>query len=354
MKNIIQSIALAMVIVTNVLPINPQVSYDAQSTPIPSVVHALSEGKKVKMDEKIALFIQDCARDSVYNEGIPQHMPNQDTLRIMTYNIHCWMDPYFKGFRNHPDKQPVHTEILTVIKKINPDVLVLQEATLDGSKFNPQRKDYKEVLETALTEIGYKYLVWQPLKPTKGPYIFGNLIASKLPLTSNMHIYTIDEKNEEQRGYINVNVAGISLYGTHLDVWDETERSRMSEMRELLDSMDKDVNPNVLLLGDLNAVRQQDHNYDVNGITAWDLLVADDRARLKFDTPTGTLAMLTNGYTDCFTLSNRPAPKYTVWSGKVVDFIMLKKSWQLPIAGCYPYYDGTSDHIPLIIDVKIS
>ena len=328
-----------------------QVQLSSKTTPIPSVVHALAQNTAMKAADKITMFIQDCKRDSVNNKNIPQHTQHDGLLRLMTYNVHFWMDPYIRG--GNPEIKPLHHEILNMILKLNPDVVVLQEVTLDGNEFTPKLPDFKEQLIEACAKMGYKYTVWQPLIPTKGDSMFGNMIISKFPLQDTKHIYTIDEKNEEKRGYINVKVAGISLYGTHLDVWDETEKSRMSEMGELVDAMNKDTNANVVLLGDLNAARKQDHLYEVNGKTAWKLLVADDRARLSFDTPTGTLDMLaSNGYTDCFTWSKIATPKYTVWSGKVVDFIMLKKSWNLPIAGCYPYYDGTSDHIPLIIDIK--
>ena len=64
-------------------------------------------------------------------------------------------------------------------------------------------------------------------------------------------------------------------------------------------------------------------------------------------------ALENNEFQDCFTKSKQQCPKFTVWSGTAVDFMYLDKKWDLPIAGCHTYYSSASDHLPVIMDVKV-
>ena len=90
----------------------------------------------------------------------------------------------------------------------------------------------------------------------------------------------------------------------------------------------------------------------VQGKLVWNLLQYEDNAR-KSPTITKSLDLLEKaGFVDCFTKASFKKPKFTVWSGTTVDFLMLK-NWHLPISWCGVMYTTASDHLPVIMDIKI-
>lgn len=310
-------------------------------------------------------FIRDCARDSHLNDIIPQRYTNDNKARIVTYNVHKWEDPY--GVRNYD-------AILATINNIDADVLILQEVILSDS-FN---------LTADLKKMGYNPPVFMPMSDND----FGNIIASKYPFSQppTTKIYNIDQNAGEQRNYINTVITlpdgnAISVYGTHLDVWDETGTKRVQEVQELIAAAQpdpRDPHQNIILAADWNAVREQDYRYTIAPqLTAWEIQTANFKARHPHlnTIPTDALTHIeTSGFIDSFAqaltstknrgklLTDLPLarliasthPTYTVWTGTVVDFIFCGPRWKLPIAGSYVYYTSASDHVPVIMDIELA
>ncbi|HEV2601992.1 MAG TPA: ankyrin repeat domain-containing protein [Candidatus Babeliales bacterium] len=295
---------------------------------------------------KESLFMEDCARNAVRNMRIPKKHSN--VIRIATYNVHFWTNLLKRGSYN---------QILETIKAINADVLLLQEVRL----FDEQK------IHRDFSSMDYKYPAFMPMQ-LLGNDPFGNMIFSKYPFVGEpfKKVYASNKNVGGVRNFINAIIQlpdgdMLSVYDTHLDVHDATGVTRMQQVRELVEHAQRDSNnPNVLLAGDWNAVREKDYQYEVAGKSVWQMQTEQflKRAGAKLGLkkiPTDALEYVEgNGFNDCFTLANATAPWYTVWAGTVVDFIFCAKTWNLPIVGSYVYFSAASDHLPVIMDVRMA
>lgn len=295
-------------------------------------------------------FMQDCARDTEQNSFIPQK--NDAVARVMTYNVHFWTDPFTKRSYN---------DIIAVIKSVNADVVVLQEVRLFSHEQEARiRADF--------AAMGYNEQIFMPMNafsqtPGDG---FGNMILSKYPFAQRpvKKIYEVNCGKREKRNFIHAVVSlpdgnTVSVYGTHLDVWDESGHTRLCQAKELVEIAANDKQKNILLLADWNAVRACDYQYKIAGQLVWSLQRANFMQRVGnkiglAHIPTDALEHVeAHGFKDCFTVAGLLGPKYTCWTGTVVDFIYCSKNWCLPIAGCYAYHDASSDHVPIVMDIAL-
>lgn len=349
MKRYIKSLyrsftALVIMAGFNALAITP----DTQ-IPISSIWKHIATGTALTAQEKREIFVQDCKAAGDLNKTIPEHTKNTGTLRIATYNVHDWLDATFK---------PNYDGIMQVINNMQADVLVLQEARLFDAK-----KVFADLLA-----LGYVHTTFCPIKDgSKGQT--GNLIASKYPFTKkpHKHFYTVDAQRKAQPGkkkpetmnFIHVELAlggdkTISVYGTYCMYGIRPEERRIQELKELIEAVNNDPNPNKIILADFNAVRARDYAYSVGGKSVWEMLQENDKKRTGMATPTDATQLLERiGWKDSFAKANIQGPKYTVWPGKVVDYMWMTKEWQLPVVGSYAYYDAASDHLPIITDIQI-
>ncbi|MCX5922328.1 MAG: endonuclease/exonuclease/phosphatase family protein [Candidatus Dependentiae bacterium] len=331
--------------------LNSDVAYASdgtQDTPPASMWEAITKGYCMPRHMMIESFVEDCEKLAHKNNDIPKHVKNDTTVRIATYNVHSWYDAYNK--RNFGN-------IMQVIEDINADILVLQEVSVfDWSR-----------IEKSFKRLGY-ICTWSGFAKAAdhGGHPFGNMIVSKYPLTKKPVIKTFDADKKcqgEQRCYVNVTAKlpqnkQVTLYGTHFDVYDETENRRELEVKELVDTIVQQPGA-CMIAADCNAVRSRDYQWTIPHNTfgnakVWDLLNASNQQRTGMETQTKALATLENNeFQDCFTKNKQQCPKFTVWSGTAVDFMYLDKKWDLPIAGCHTYYSSASDHLPVIMDVKV-
>lgn len=312
---------------------------EKEQRPISSIWQTLSKGKGMSMLEKRDAYTNDCKTfGKQFNKQLKKHNPDT-TIRFMTYNVHFW-----KGKNKENTVEP----ILTLIKKINPDILCLQEVIWHDKNKKDLTQKFKEL---GYTDGGEKTFV-------AGKGALGNIIFSKYPLSD---LYAKKYKNPVRREYrsftggtVLFNNQPIRFYCTHLDVWDETEKTRLEEITELTDHIknnDADIK-NIIFMGDFNAVREEDYEYVVNDKNVWDLVVADDQER-TITTSTKALDLVKKlGYKDTFTLINKK-PIFTVWSGKIVDFIFVKPDGNLTLKDSHVYYSNVSDHLPVIADFSI-
>jgi bifunctional non-homologous end joining protein LigD len=116
-----------------------------QETPTSSVWSSLARNQVLSPREKNDLFMQDCERLLPLNDAVPPHDKDISELRIATYNVHMWYDP--KMMQNYKG-------IMDVIREINADVLVLQEAIVSD------RKVYED-----LKKMGYVDFIKGPRIP---------------------------------------------------------------------------------------------------------------------------------------------------------------------------------------------
>lgn len=307
-----------------------------------------AKGQQLRTPEELEIrYIKDTNNFAKHNSRIPKNISNM--LRIMTYNVHYWAKV---GERNMTANN-AYQDIISVIIKTKPDVLLLQEVLFKD------KQDKKNKLKD-FNNLGYKWHVFGETAP-KLNVMFGNMILSKYKLDSNKAVlYSVPDKNkQEQRGYVHAKIYTkgnrISIYNTHLDVFDKTGVTRVKEITELLNAIKLDNTENLLIAADFNNVRQKDYNYKINNNLVWDLYVNREIIRkphIKINTITKAIDLVEQEFTDSFTKTNTLSPTFTSWTGNVIDFIFLKNTWDIPIIGTYEYYDSSSDHIPIIMDIK--
>lgn len=298
----------------------------------------LASGKELNRREKIQQFINDTAAFKNENAKIPAHVLNPKTIRIMTHNVHYWTDPF--------EKQNFDT-IFATIQAINPDILLLQEVSL-----KPMIQKFRD--------HGYTYGGNSTFCKAADLYgaPFGNMILSKYPFTDIAERVYTDSFGAENRCYTQAviklpNNKSISVYVTHFDVFDNSGKTRLNQAKELITDVNKDKHENILIAADFNSVRKNDYQYSINNKLVWNLLRADNEKR-QDPTPTDLLELIeSHNFIDSFSLLHVPGPKFTTWSGVVIDFIYLSYAWSIPVIGSYVYYDSASDHLPVIIDLKV-
>lgn len=330
------------------------------------------------------------------NAKIPQKTSN--TVRVATYNVHFWRNPYNSDWNNAQDLPGyVNYEvdkIIEVIKMVNADILILQEV---GGGAQNKWGSIKKMLEG---EYGYKYVACASTSPN-GVYKEGNLyncIYSKFPFVGK----TVEKQyatnpvltsvNAEQRSFVGAriqlpNKKEISVYSTHLEVRPIKAKSadgkgrnltpdaaRKEQMQELLEYIKaNDTNPNVIIGADFNTFRKQDlEAYNIGGITLWSILEKEWPTILKEtakDVPQGMSQFVdkspgnatsaldyiaSEGYIDSFTRGKFTPPQFSTWTGTLIDFLFLSPTWNLGLKGGYVFYNWASDHIPVIVDIDPS
>jgi endonuclease/exonuclease/phosphatase family metal-dependent hydrolase len=318
-----------------------------QETPISTIWEEIARNINLTRKQKIDLFIRDSKRLASENAKIPVHEINNNTVRIATYNIHFWSNPW---------TDPNYSEIMQTIKEINADILMLQEVSWGPTTYN--KKTGIKILEQQFKDLGYKYGGLSSFCHGASYFgaPFGNIIFSKYPFIADPVNKSFRKNRNRCFTTATIKLPNnkiVSVYSTHLEVFDTDESIRLEQITELIQFIEQTGQKNVLIGGDFNSIRKLDYEYYTHGKYVWDLLLAENR-RLNFQTQQKALNALSKaGFTDSFTHANLPRPKFTVWSGLVVDFIFLSKHWDIPIDGCYIFYTAASDHLPVIVDLKV-
>jgi len=151
----------------------------------------------------------------------------------------------------------------------------------------------------------------------------------------------------------------IVIYGTHLDVTDASEATRLEQIQTILERANKDTQQDkqVIIMGDMNAIDPEDYRYFVSDSDQYEqqqaLTYVDAAHEAYFSVKPANLVsqqMKNAGFQDCFEFSKQQRPLWTTWTGTRVDRIYVSKNWQHKIQ-CYPYVSGISDHLPLIMDI---
>ncbi|MCL5436996.1 MAG: endonuclease/exonuclease/phosphatase family protein [Candidatus Dependentiae bacterium] len=356
---------------------NPVAAMESTKKGLSSIWNALAAGTLLSREQKWDAFVQDCEK---YNKNffVPQKSP--DVLRIGTYNLHCLVDPY-------SNKDPNSTaNIANVIKGLDADVLLLQEmGGLNGSFNRSHDKDFH--MDKALEKMGYAF---EPIKTWKMYNGFGNVFCTKknFPMTSVVKKifdanFAKPDNDDEKRGFVGGhfvwNGKKVAAYTLHLDVWDQSEKTRVEQVKELIAFIKKEheQNPDITYIvgGDFNAVRKQDYDYQASGKKVWDLLVEDDLAR-KIETKEDVAKLFEkekDWLVNVYDVLADQAPGFTSCFGKVIDY-----SYYTPGAGLTPkkiYADYTtvksekvdpktgkgtgkiytttpSDHLAIVVDFK--
>lgn len=281
------------------------------------------QNKIIDLKKDPALFSR--SYESIINKLVPLNalIPaiEKRTMRIMSYNVHRFSNAH---------KKPTDQEIVKVIQRINPTIIILQEAETNHPAINN------------LNKLGYKHQAFGAIDSSKH---FGNMILSKIPLinsktyqfASNKHI-----KMGRTRTYVRAeidlsayNKSNLVLYATHLAIYTQVNgynpkntkpdrEIRLEQARELIEQVKvQDFNKNVIIAGDFNDDARSD---------VWQFL-------------------LKHRFTDCLNdLDN--GHLFTSLYGQRIDFIRTRLL-DISLAGCYLYFNAASDHLPTFVDIAL-
>lgn len=348
------------------------------------VWHASYAGKNLTRTEKLDAFAEICKKLAPLNSKIPAK--TSDICRVATYNVHFWQNPYSFWGKLGDD----FDKMIEVIKKVNPDILILEEV---GGPISPMDKLFNDTF----SQMGYAYRAFCSTNTTGVNVASGrlcNCILSKYPFESapvkkqfNTNPDTRIGQNNEQRCFVGASVLlpnnkKVSVYGTHLEVRPikmrnassavrniTPETARKEQLQELVKHItDADNNENIIIGADFNASRAQDLQYKIGAKTLLNILEENWNNLLnEMGTPArlGSLVdqkpaffaleyLMQQGWKESFELSGFTQPQFTTWSGTRIDFLFLNPSWNLPIKGSYVVYDSASDHLPVIMDIDLT
>lgn len=285
-------------------------------------------------------FVKDMNSFSKTNNSI-----KTEAVRIASFNVHFWQDPYYdkRGENNLKN-------ILFDIKKIDADILGLQEALLPSSG--------RRVISTDGWEKGEFYSDFEDMKYTSKMQcqastthcgqntMFGNVLFGKLNFIEKGSL----DLEKFQQGRCGV-YAVAKIFGknvhiccVHLDVFDESGSVRVKQIRQVLSYLDKNCQGEpVILMGDFNSCKYEDYTDDER---EW-LSLNNNGNEIDYKVPK---IVEQHGYTDVFSMNGKF--KYSVWSARRVDYIYVKNfplNFQLDPK---IYYTASSDHIPVILDIS--
>lgn len=243
---------------------------------------------------------------ATYNAYIPATSPGQ--LRIVQWNTHMLLDLAEKVSRAD--------EFITDIKRIDADILVMEEIPL-------QSEERFERFEQELMKLGYQHQAVRYSRE-EGAQL-GVMVASRYPIPSVIH-YELGFK----RILIDVSVKlgdfdHIHVLGTHLEVTDAQIRHDQSAFIAEYLLKSGNFRGNFVLAGDFNG--------------QWSGMELDP--------------LKAAGHKEAFRGLGWPHPEYTCWSGAEIDFMFVGEETRRRLAGAYVYHSATSDHLPLIMDMRL-
>jgi len=255
-------------------------------------------------------------------------IPSKKTniFRICSYNVKNF------DFRGDANKQ-----IKNFIDKINPDAFSLIEYLKDNDVyFRNQSTQFFEQMQDY------------------GIYSFGKEIIESDMVDSTGQLkdcsgYLLNEERGFTFMKCKFNNTFINLITIHLDVSDNTGRTREKEIHTVVNFIVTKNLANVVVIGDFN-------DYPVNkNNPKYSEYLKEFKERTGLDSlPNKVHPLLEkNKFTNIYNLFDNN-PKFSCWSGKLVDFCYIyNKTWEdrLVIRNSYMPFINYSDHLPLVIDI---
>jgi endonuclease/exonuclease/phosphatase family metal-dependent hydrolase len=237
---------------------------------------------------------------------------SNQTLRVMTYNIHVGVGM---------DKKLDLPRVAGVINAQHPDIVGLQE--VDRGVTRTQRID--EIVELAkLTRMDYAFAF--NLHYQGGQY--GVAILSRFPIRATDHRLYQNTREAERRGLIR---AEVSIHGyilnfvtTHLDY--QYEDGRLFEAQQLLSAL-KDVKGPLIVVGDFNDI-PAGRAYQLMRYQFGDAWIDSRGTDLGFSYPT-----------------DKPSKRIDYIFFRSTDRVRTKRAWTVNTEA--------SDHIPVVADLEV-
>ena len=260
------------------------------------------------------------------SQKLNNFIAKNNKFRIASFNVHMWLD-YKCGSS--------YDKIIDVIKESNADIMCLQEALFF--------KQSKTQFEKDVVNIGYNYIYMCNNR-------YGiNIILSKYKSTKTQIISLIKDpiKNKKRYGTrcdFEINNKKFNIVNVHLDVFDETEITRSTQITEILKYCDDDT----ILLGDFNSLRKDDYSkLEYKNILKEDLIRNVTTQNLV------TSKIESDGFVDSFVYLTLDIPKITVWSCRRIDYMFLKEFTKYLVSSNV-FVTHASDHFMIYSDYDLN
>lgn len=252
----------------------------------------------------------------------------KDKIRIMTFNVHDWKDYLNINSIN---------KIFQIITYSNSDVVGINEGFYFSNDTKNKLKEYSK-------NMGYNYFLECNSK-------YGiNLLLSKHKIESHEIINLGKDPINKTTRYaikatIQVNNKNINILLAHLDVWDESEETRLKQIKQIL----SDIDSSYLLLGDFNSLRLKDYSK-----IEWDVLKNDSELRNITIQHKVTDLIEKHKFVDSFEKINKVSPNVSVWSMRRVDYVYVGNNFPFTITNSNVFPTLVSDHYPIYIDIDLT
>lgn len=242
---------------------------------------------------------------------------------VMSYNIH------FGGVGREE-------RIAQVINQVQPDLVVLQEAT------------HPHVVErlSELTEMPY----------TGAKRKYSVAFLSRQPV----HGHQWHRHRSLQRAVLEIDLEGVRVFGVHLRATHSnyTERGRMREVRALLEFTDRYKSEFHVLVGDFNTLAPGEL-LDMQKLpTKYKVLAYLLGGKLTFR---AIQIMIDAGYMDCFRqFHTGPGFTFPAWDPHVrLDYFFTPAAFADRLTDCRVMTDisdpaKATDHLPLVADISLA
>ena len=242
-------------------------------------------------------------------------------LRLMSYNIR------FGGVGREE-------WIAEVIRKVDPDIVLLQEATREAG--------VKQIAE----------LAQMPHWAAKQGY--SPAFVSRIDVES----YEWHHCRGMQRPFMEIRLAGLTIYDVHLRATHSnyTERGRMREVRALLDVVKKRESGFHVLTGDFNTLAPGELLNMQKLPMRYRLLAMVLGGRVTYRT---IQIMLDAGYIDCYRRMNTDHGfTFPAWDPHVrLDYVFTPKQFTDRVRSCDVVTEinepaKATDHLPLVAEIS--
>jgi endonuclease/exonuclease/phosphatase family metal-dependent hydrolase len=344
------------------------------------------EGKVYEFTE---LFRMNVKNNEKENEKMPPN--NNDVLRIMTWNV--------RYFTNIKDK-PTFKEIVEVIRKIDPDILCLNETSLGRNQYYTisdvplKLQNYPDITKEL---EDYEVISMCNMVPSWFTSFYGNIIFVKKNIMKNLrdqldmtylNICNVNRRcflnqyiqifkepeikkekksgadiemtnsNHELRCFIKISLVNFDIIFTHLDAYNKNIRE--AQFRELMDHATRDT----IIIGDLNMIntmtyftkKGEEYVIEKGKETEWKQIV---RKNMMSNNPEESdIVKFKKEYQlrDSFEIIRQDFRGFTTWTNTIVDYFLFKKNileWDKIVKNSFVYYTDLTDHLPLIIDLQM-
>ena len=141
----------------------------------------------------------------------------------------------------------------------------------------------------------------------------------------------------------------IHIFGTHLEVYDSTDNSRIQQLEKIYQIINTIDSPNIILLGDLNLLYQPQLTQ-----IQWDYQVSHDKRRNIITSSKAYKTIINNNFIDSFDYLNLSPPPISSCYDRRIDYIFIKNNFSYQCTNTQIVHTNVSDHLPIYLDLIIN